>query len=226
MQSELDLFKYRRGFASRPPTSVRTTRVRNENGFMRRIVTVSAVAALAMTGGSDAYAAGPSRIADTYTATTTSMTPADLRLRIQIIGWQEAAARADVIATIAAGTDAAVSLAKLPTVGYVWPNGSPVGYSLKYAHRTPLPDGGERLALVTDRQIGSYDYRGWSVPSPLAKAAAPYSVIELYIDRSGVGVGSLSLAADVKLDEAAGTVALAEGAPTLLTDVKREVATH
>jgi hypothetical protein len=107
----------------------------------------------------------------------------------------------------------------------VWPNGSPVGYSVKYAHRAPAAGGGERITLVTDRQIGSYDFKGWSVPSPVAKSDAPYSVIELYVDGAGTGTGSLSLAAEVMLDEEAGTVALDDGAPTLLANVKREEAT-
>jgi hypothetical protein len=155
------------------------------------------------------------------------MTPAGVKLRIQVLEWQEADARSEVVATLAAGAEAATELAKLPTVGYVWPNGSPVGYSLKYAHRVPAADGGERITLVTDRRIGSYDFKGWSVPNPAANGNAPYSVIELNVDGSGTGTGNLSLAAEVMLDEADSTVSLAtsSGATRVLTDVKRETAT-
>ena len=45
-------------------------------------------------------------MADTLTATTANMTPAGLNLRIQIIEWQEAGARAEVLAALAAGADA------------------------------------------------------------------------------------------------------------------------
>jgi hypothetical protein len=163
---------------------------------------------------------------DTFTATTAHMTPAGLQLRLQIIEWQEPEARAEVVATLAAGADAATPLGKLPTVGYAWPSGSPVGYSLKYAHREPTGDGRERITLVTDKRLGSYDFKGWSVASPAAKNDMPYSVIELYVSDAGTGTGTMSLTGDVMLDEAAGTVALQSpaGAPSLLENVKRETA--
>ncbi len=172
-----------------------------------------------------AHAAGPRTVADVFTATTANMTPSGVNLRMQIIEWQEADARSEVVATLAAGADGATPLAKLPTVGYVWPNASPVGYSVKYAHRTAA-DGGERITLVTDKRIGSYDYKGWSVPSTSAAKDLPYSVIELYVNGSGTGTGNLSLAAEVQLDEQAGTVSLAggAGATSLLTNVQREAA--
>ena len=163
------------------------------------------------------------RTIDSFTATTANMTPAGLDLRMQILTWQEAEARAAVVATLAAGEAADPSLAKLPTVGYIWPAQSPVGYSVKYAHREPLPNGGERITLVTDKRLGSYDFKGWSVPGATSSSAAPYSVVELNLNDAGDGTGNLSLANEVKLNAEAGTVSLAEsGTPSLLTNVKRE----
>lgn len=181
------------------------------------------MAAIALAGAYNAFAAGP-LVAATYTTTTTNMTPAGSNLRIQIIRWQEDDARAEVIATLAAGAEAATPLGKLPTVGYLWVEGSPVGYALKYATRTATADGGERVTLVTDRRLGSYDFRGWSVASPIAQPDAPYSVIELYLNSAGVGTGQLSLAAPIRLDEKAETVSIAESdtASHVLANVKRE----
>jgi hypothetical protein len=183
---------------------------------------LTAFAAVVM--ASAAAGAAPRLPLDTFTATTAHMTPAGLQLRLQIIEWQEPAARAEVVATLAAGADATTPLGKLPTVGYAWPSGSPVGYSLKYAHREPTGDGRERITLVTDKRLGSYDFKGWSVASPAVNNDAPYSVIELYVTDGGTGTGTMSLAGEVVLDEAAGTVALqnAAGAPSLLENVKRE----
>jgi hypothetical protein len=163
-------------------------------------------------------------VTDSFTATTANMTPTGVALRLQIIEWQDAAARAEVVATLAAGAEAATPLGKLPTVGYVWPNGSPVGYSVKYAHRESQPDGHERITLVTDKRLGSYDFKGWSVASPSVTNTALYSVIDLRVDGSGNGTGTISLVGDVVLDEAAGTVQLntPSGLPSLLTNVKRE----
>jgi hypothetical protein len=188
----------------------------------RWLITLGALAVVAALPASGA----PQQLAGTYTATTANMTPAGVDLRMQIIQWQEADARAEVVATLAAGADAATPLGKLPTVGYVWPKGSPVGYSLKYAHRAAQSDGSERITLVTDKRLGSYDFKGWSVANADTSSAAtpsdaPYSVIELVIDGSGTGTGTFSLAGEALLDEAAGTVALNAGVPSLLTNVQR-----
>jgi hypothetical protein len=199
----------------------------NYNRLVSSLLAACAMVAAASFMASKAFAAGPRVVADAFTATTANMTPAGVNLRLQIIEWQEAEARAEAVATLAAGADAATPLGKLPTVGYVWPNGSPVGYSVKYAHREPQAGGVERITLVTDKRLGSYDFKGWSVASPAANSDAPYSVIELELNGSGTGTGNLSLAGEVVLDEEAGTVALnaSAGAPSLLTNVKREAAT-
>jgi hypothetical protein len=196
---------------------------RYRRGAFRPLLAAGAIALALVSLGPVTHAAGPRTVADALTATTANMTPSGVNLRLQIIEWQEAETRSEVVATLAAGADAAPPLAKLPTVGYIWPNASPVGYSVKYAHRVAA-DGGERITLVTDRRLGSYDYKGWSVPSTAAAKDLPYSVIELYLNGSGAGTGNLSLAAEVQLDEQAGTVSLAggAGAASLLTNVKRE----
>jgi hypothetical protein len=166
--------------------------------------------------------AAPRALAAAFTAVTTSMTPADVGLRIQIFGWSDADARANVVAALADDVGAAKALGQLPTVGYVWPASGPAGYSVKYAHRAEQENGGERVTLVMDRRLGSYDYKGWSVSGATAKETA-YSVLELNLDESGNGVGTLSLAADVVIDEEANTVSLATSGTTVnvLKDVKR-----
>jgi hypothetical protein len=196
--------------------------------YTRSLLGLLAASAIAAIGSpSLADAAGPRRPVDTFTATTANMTPAGIDLRMQIIEWQDEAARMEAVASLAAGADAATPFGKLPTVGYVWPNGSPVGYSLKYAHREPLPDGGERITLVTDRRLGSYDFKGWTVASPAVNNDHTYSVIELSMSATGAGTGTMSLSGEVALDESAGTVALeGAGAPMLLADVERAAAAH
>jgi hypothetical protein len=196
----------------------------NPNRFMWSLMAACAMAAVVLVMASNAHAAGPRGVQDAFTATTANMTPAGLNLRIQILEWQEADARAEVVAALAAGSEGATPLAKLPTVGYVWPSGSPVGYSVKYSYREPQADGRERITLVTDRRLGSYDFKGWSAAAPAATNDAAYSVVVLELDDSGNGSGTLSLAAEVLIDEAAGAVALKDGAPSLLTNVKREPA--
>jgi len=170
----------------------------------------------------DPAAAQVRPVQDTFTATTAGMTPTGLALRLQVLEWTDDAARAEVV-TALQNTDAP-ALRQLPTVGYLWPAGSPVGYSIKYAQRTTTAAGGERITFVTDRPVGSYDYKPWSVAAATAKPAVDYSVIELYLDAGGNGTGNLSLAADVVIDAATNTVSLAEGAATVLAQVQRQPA--
>jgi hypothetical protein len=159
------------------------------------------------------------KIEATFTAETAGITPAGLTLRLQVLAWSDDTTRADVVAALE-GPDLA-TLAKLPTVGYIWPKDSPVGYSVKYAHRTMAAGGGERITFVTDKPLGSYDYRKWSAGSA-AKAEHGYSVIELTMDASGNGTGTSSLVADIVVDAATSTVSLASGGAAVLTHVRHE----
>src|SRR5262245_43352594 len=79
-----------------------------------------------------ARAAHGAIVPERFTAVTADMTPRDLPLRIDVREWSDAEARAAVVAALQSD-DAVKSLAALPTIGYVWPLGSGVGYALKYA---------------------------------------------------------------------------------------------
>jgi hypothetical protein len=132
--------------------------------------------------------------------------PRDLTLRIAVRQWSDDAARAAVLAALEGADDAAKALAALPTLGYVWSSGSPVGYSVKYAERT-AEGSGQRVTLVTDKRLGFYDGKPWAADGGGAEQRG-YSVIELDLDAEGKGTGTLSLAADVKLDADAARVML------------------
>jgi hypothetical protein len=168
-----------------------------------------------------AEAATPT-VPDRFTATTAAMRPRDVHLRIDVREWSSPEARAEVVAALE-GEDAAKALGGLPTVGYVWRGGSPVGYAVKYAHRTVSP-AGERVTLVTDRRLGSYEFNPWTAEPPAPAGEREYSVVELYFDVGGNGTGTLSLVADVEIDATNALVSLKAGdeAPRLLQNVKTE----
>ena len=42
-----------------------------------------------------------------------------------------------------------------PSAGYIWTDET-LGYTLRYAFRQTLPNGGERIVLLTDRRLGSW----------------------------------------------------------------------
>jgi hypothetical protein len=186
-------------------------------------MSVKAAGALlaAVLGAGAALAQTGPVLSDRYTATTASMTPSDVGLRFDVREWSDEAARAEVVAALEGDAEAQQALTRLPTVGYIWKAGSSVGYSVKYAHRTATPEG-ERITFVTDKRLGAYDLQPWAANPPAATEDLGYSVVELYLE-DGSGVGTLSLAADVRIDAANGLVTLApDSAPKLLANVKTE----
>jgi hypothetical protein len=147
------------------------------------------------------------------------MTPAGVTLRIEVLKWPDDRSRAAAISALM--TEApGKALVELPTLGYLWASGSGVGYALKYAHQAPASDGGERMTVVTDKPVGAYSFQPWAADNRPPPNAADYSVIELYLDADGHGVGTMSLAAEIALDEASSTVSLATADPpvNVLTD--------
>ena len=110
-----------------------------------------------------------------------------------------------------------------PTVGYIWTDG-PTGYSIKYAWRAAAASGPrageERIVLAIERRLGVHS-TSWPQPSEAA-AEAEFTVIELRLDRKGVGEAKTSLSSPVVVDAAANTLALDryETAPVLLKVTK------
>ena len=137
----------------------------------------------------------------------------------------DAGAAANPIAALTAAIDRA------PTLGYLWTN-EVTGYSIKYAFHVPLPDGGERIILATNRRLGGYSSAwtpvaaGSSGAEASAKAAATdyeFTLIEIRLDAKGSGEGKTSVTTKVIVDTEARTIALDNYAatPALLQAVKR-----
>ena len=191
------------------------------------------------------------RVPDTYTAATTGMTPDGQGLRFVVMDWSDDDARSAVVSALSVESaetgetgetgesdesvesgepvesvesGASEALSELPSVGAVWVDGSGAGYSVKYAHRVATDDGGEVVTLVTDKPVGSYNFTPWTADSTTATTTVDYSVVELRLDGAGNGIGTMSLAADVKIDEESNVVSLdiAAETPSILADVALE----
>jgi hypothetical protein len=67
-----------------------------------------------------------------------------------------------------------------------------LAYPLHYAAQDPLPDGGRRIVLATDRPI-----RFWETWHQARTLDYPFTVIELRMDPDGTGEGKLALATRV-----------------------------
>lgn len=84
------------------------------------------------------------------------------------------------------------ALQKMKAVGRISTPGS-IGYDLRYAYQVPLPSGGRRIIVGTDRPM-SYGER---VNSPRS-ADYPFTVVELRLDGEGKGDGKLNYATRVR----------------------------
>ena len=109
-------------------------------------------------------------------------------------------------------------LRDMPRVGYIRTPES-IGYDIHYARRAPLPDGGERVVLVTDRRIGF-----WEASNRPRSIDYPFTVIELHLNPDGEGEGKISVATKITADKENKIVTLENYAtqPVLLQSVKRE----
>jgi hypothetical protein len=110
------------------------------------------------------------------------------------------------------------TLRDMPRVGYIRTPNS-IGYDLHFAWKTPLPDGGERVVMATDRYITF-----WEAANRPRSIDYPFTVIELHVNAAGEGEGKMSLATKIAADRESGTIVLENYAtqPVLLNNVRRE----
>jgi hypothetical protein len=127
------------------------------------------------------------------------------------------AERDRLLETLDKGQDALLdALQHLPVVGYMNTPGS-LRYDIHFARKRPLPDGGARITLMTDRRIGM-----WEAVNRPRTIDYPFTLIELQVDKDGNGVGKASIATKItKTPE--GTIELENfsSEPVRLNQVKK-----
>ena len=159
---------------------------------------------------------------ETYTATAANLSAGSGQaLRINVFRWSTDDERQKALSALREkGLPGA--LASAPSAGYLWTSET-LGYTLRYAYKQALPAGGERVILLTDRRLGSWSRVPWKAAAADAGDDA-FTLIELRLNRAGIGEGKMSLATKVAADQAAGTIALDhyDTAPILLKNVKHE----
>src|SRR5207244_1272768 len=103
-------------------------------------------------------------------------------------------------------------------VGYIKTPNS-IGYDLHYAHKTTLPEGGERIVIATDRYISF-----WEARNQPRSIDYPFTVIEMHINRDGEGEGKMSIATKIEVDQESKSIVLENYGtqPVLLEHVRRE----
>lgn len=191
-----------------------------------RLLTTMVVATLATASASNAQTA---KKFETFIGTTINMAVGSGEtLRMNVFQWSPEAERSRMVTAFQekGGSDLLNAVRSAPSAGYLWTSES-FGYTLRYAHHMPLPNGGERIILLADRRLGSWSGNAWKASSQAGSPDYEFTVIELRLNRQGGGEGKMSLAAKVTADPEGKTIALDqyEAAPILLKGVGRVGAT-
>jgi hypothetical protein len=103
-------------------------------------------------------------------------------------------------------------------VGYFNTPGN-LRWDLRFAWKTPQPDGGERVVLATDRRISFRE-----AATQARTLDYPFTIIELRLNKDGEGEGMMSLATKIIADKEANTITLENWGiqPVTLKLVRRE----
>lgn len=125
---------------------------------------------------------------------------------ITVNAWSTPEERTHLITTVLEkGSDALLrELQKAPVKGRFRipgarrpdPHHLALGLDLHYAWQTPLPEGGRRIVLATDRYIGFQEAR--NQPRSIDY---PITLMEIRVDKDGKGVGKMAVATKISFDK-------------------------
>lgn len=141
-------------------------------------------------------------------------------LEIGIERWTSDAEHAKLAAILAEkGKDSLLSeLQKRPRAGFIRTPTS-LGWQIHYARQIPLPDGGRRIIIATDRPMNFYEL--WNRPRSVDYQ---FTLVEIRLGPDGRGKGTLVPAARIDYNEATKTIEVENYAsqPVRLSDVRVE----
>jgi hypothetical protein len=134
-------------------------------------------------------------------------------VQIRIDSWTPDAERERIIMTmIEKGPDALLkALQKAPVRGR-WnipgmrqpdPHQLALGHDIHYARQTPLPDGGKRIVIGTDRYIGFGEAR--NRPRSIDY---PFTLMQIQVNAQGKGEGKMAVATKINFDKEKKTMEL------------------
>ena len=95
-----------------------------------------------------------------------------------------------------------------------------LGHDLRYAWQTPLPEGGRRIVIATDRYIGMQEAR--NQPRTIDY---PFTLFEIHVNKDGEGEGKMAVATKITFDKKNNQVELENysSEPVRLNNVKVKV---
>jgi hypothetical protein len=179
------------------------------------VLVFGSVSALAQTAGSPAK----------FTATAVNMSNTGMRgvmgqVEIAITRWSTDAENDRLMSVLMERGEKAFldALQRNKATGYFRPL-TGVGFALRYAREEPLPDGGNRITIITDRPIGFTE-----ATSQPATIDYPFTMIELDVNAEGKGDGKLQVATRIRADKESNIMVIEDYAsqPINLTAVRQE----
>jgi hypothetical protein len=159
-------------------------------------------------------------------------TGANAVVQINIDRWSTPEEREQLITTmLEKGSDALLrALQKAPVKGRFRipsarrpdPHQLALGHDIRYAWQTPLPEGGRRIVLVTDRYIGFQEAR--NQPRTIDY---PFTLMEIRVDKEGKGEGKAAVATKISFDKGKKQIELENysSEPVRLNEVRVKVKT-
>jgi len=169
----------------------RTAMKRRQLNMMAVLFMLLAVVGYAQTNGQ------PER----FTANAVSLSPeygtGQRIVEINVDRWSPNAERERLVSTLQTKgpNELLKQLQKNKPVGRIRTPDS-LGYDLRYAQQTPLPEGGRMIVIATDRPIGF-----WEATQRPRSIDYPFTVIQMKLDREGNGSGTISYATRIVAHE-------------------------
>jgi hypothetical protein len=148
-------------------------------------------------------------------------------VRIRIERWSSADERNSLINTLLTKTsnDLLKELSKTKSTGRFSipglqgpdPHELRLGHDLHYAWQTPLPDGGRRIVIATDRYIGY-----WEARDQPRSIDYPFTFFEIHVNKAGEGEGKMAVATKLTVNKETKSIELENYgiAPVRLNQVK------
>jgi len=137
------------------------------------------------------------------------------RVIMRVERWSTQAERTRLTEALKKGNDQALDvLRELRPVGTIRTPDS-LGYDLRYAAQEPAEEGGRRVVIATDRPISF-----WEARNQPRTIDYPFTFIQMQLEKSGEGKGTLSLM--TKVIPRGNTIILEDfaTAPVMLNDVR------
>jgi hypothetical protein len=160
-------------------------------------VLFGAIVSVGMFAGVSAQTAGGP---EKYNATAVNMGSGPSfagRVLVSVDKWSTPADRQKLLTALAEkGPEKLLdTLQDMPKVGFIrLPN--TLAWDLRYAAEEPLPEGGRRVVLATDRPIGMQEQASGS-----RRLDYPFTLLEIRFNKEGVGVGKMSVYTKVTLSK-------------------------